>query len=360
MVRVNVKGINTVTKRLADGTISRYYYHRATGTRLEGEPGSTEFLQNFAEAERKLIVHDQGTISELIRGYSVSPEFSKLADSTRREYRRMLRAIETDFGGMPLEAADDPRARGEFLEWRDKVAERGAREADNQMSILSAVLSWGVERGKVSQNVVRGFKRLYHADRSDKIWLQEHIQAFMEVANLELQAALILALHTGQRQGDMLRLSWADYDGMRLAFRQRKTGVHVEIPCTTALKRMLDGLQRRSPLILTTPTGRGWTPYHFRHRWADTAKKAGIEGLHFHDLRGTAITMLSEAGCTPQEIAAITGHSLKYVGQILDKYLARTRPLAEQAIFKFENAERTKFANRLQTGAFPKAKGGRK
>ncbi|MDH3579639.1 MAG: tyrosine-type recombinase/integrase [Hyphomicrobiales bacterium] len=360
MVRVNVKGVNTVTKRLADGTVKLYYYHRATGSRLEGEPGSPEFLQSYAAAERTLVARDQGTIAELIRGYSASPEFVKLADSTQREYRRMLRAIETEFGDMPLEAADDPRARGEFLEWRDKVAKRGAREADNQLSVLSAILSWGVERGKVHQNVVRGFKRLYHSDRSEKIWLSEHIRAFMASANRELQAALILALHTGQRQGDLLRLTWADYDGMQLALRQRKTGVPVVIPCTAALKRMLDGLPRRSPLILTTPTGRGWTTYHFRHRWADTAKKAGIEGLHFHDLRGTAVTMLSEADCTPQQIAAITGHSLKYVGQILDKYLARTNALAEQAIFKFENAKGTKFANQLQTGAFPIAKGGHK
>ena len=37
-------------------------------------------------------------------------------------------------------------------------------------------------------------------------------------------------------------------------------------------------------------------------------------------------------GCTPQEIAAITGHSLRYVGQIIDTYLSRTRALAENAI----------------------------
>lgn len=39
------------------------------------------------------------------------------------------------------------------------------------------------------------------------IWLPEHIEAFMNVAPLELQRALILALHTGQRQGDLLRLT---------------------------------------------------------------------------------------------------------------------------------------------------------
>jgi len=47
---------------------------------------------------------------------------------------------------------------------------------------------------------------------------------------------------------------------------------------------------------------------------------------------------------------AITGHSLKTVHRILERYLARTRELAEQAIFNFENSSRTKFANQLQTG----------
>ena len=71
--------------------------------------------------------------------------------------------------------------------------------------------------------------------------------------------------------------------------------------------------------------------------------------LHFHDLRGTTVTLLSEAGCTPQQIAPITGHSLKTVYRILERYLARTSGLAEQAIFNWENSERTKFANQLQT-----------
>ena len=60
---------------------------------------------------------------------------------------------------------------------------------------------------------MRGFKRLYHADRSEIIWLPEHIAAFMKVAPIEMQRALILALHTGQREGDLLRMPWSAYDG---------------------------------------------------------------------------------------------------------------------------------------------------
>jgi hypothetical protein len=54
-------------------------------------------------------------------------------------------------------------------------------------------------------NYLRGFKRLYHVDRSEIIWLPEHIASFMKVAPIEMQRALILGLHTGQREGDLLR-----------------------------------------------------------------------------------------------------------------------------------------------------------
>ena len=55
--------------------------------------------------------------------------------------------------------------------------------------------------------------------------------------------------------------------------------------------------------------------------------------------------MLAEAGCTTPQVAAITGHSLKIVMVILDRYLARTRALASQAVTLFQNAKSTTFAN---------------
>lgn len=58
--------------------------------------------------------------------------------------------------------------------------------------------------------------------------------------------------------------------------------------------------------------------------------------------------MLSEAGGSPQPIATITGHSLKTVTVILDRHLARTRALADQTNFDWENSPRTELANHLQ------------
>ena len=61
-----------------------------------------------------------------------------------------------------------------------------------------------------------------------------------------------------------------------------------------------------------------------------------IGDLHFHDLRGTAITMLTEAGAAVPEIAAVTGHSLSNASRILEVYLSRTRSLADAAIIKLD------------------------
>jgi integrase len=375
VARVNIKGWFTTYKTLKTGERAEYHYHRATGTRLNGKPGSSEFIANFAAAEKLIRDRLAGTLNGLVRDYTLSVEFTeKLAPSTQAEYKRMLTAAEVEFGNMPLAALGDPRVRRDFLDWREKVARvSGEREADNRLSAVSAMLTWAVDRGQATANHLRGFKRLYHVDRSEIIWLPEHIAAFMKVAPIEMQRALILGLHTGQREGDLLRMPWSAYDGVRISLRQgkakrgRQLGPLVEIPCTAALRRMLDGMSRVSPLILTTKTGQSFKKRYFVRLWDEAMTKAGLQSvslpgsdkpveLHFHDLRGTAVTLLSEAGCTPQQIATITGHSLKTVHRILERYLARTRGLAEQAIFNFENSPRTKFANQLQTVDLPQTR----
>jgi integrase len=342
--------VNKVKKLLRDGSIATYYYHRGTKRKLNGEPGSAQFLQDYAAAQQLTTVGCEGTFQSLVRDYSLSVEFGKLASSTQREYRRMLTRLEEKFCDLPFAALEDARIRQDFMTWRAEIARTsGDREADNRLSILSAMLSWAKEHGRIFHNHVKGFRRIHKSDRSELIWLPGHIDDFMRVAPVELQRALIIALHTGQRQSDILKLTWNSYDGALISLRQGKGTRRVDIPCTRALKQLLDGLQRDSAVILTTKTGRPWKARHFKAQWERASKAAGIKDLHFHDLRGTAVTMLAEAGCTTPQIASITGHSLKTVTSILDRYLARTRVLAGEAIARFENARSTAFANQLQT-----------
>ena len=137
-------------------------------------------------------------------------------------------------------------------------------------------------------------------------------------------------------------LPWSAYDGTWLRLRQLKSrtrgrpGRQVNIPVTRRLRAVLDNSPKTCPVILTNGRGLPWRENAFRKAWGLAARKAGISGLTFHDLRGTAVTRLSEAECTPQEIATITGHKLTEVENILDRYLARTDKLAIAAIAKLE------------------------
>ncbi len=121
---------------------------------------------------------------------------------------------------------------------------------------------------------------------------------------------------------------------------------------SSALKGMLNQMPRRSEYIFCTTTGVKFTSRHFGKQWQAAYRKAGLGNvdLHFHDLRGTAVVLLAEAGCTIPQIAAITKHSLQTVTAILEKYLTRTRHLASTAICLFEASPTAGFANRLQTG----------
>ena len=335
-MQVRLRGIQTVKRRLADGTMSVHYYHRSTRKKLEGAPGSPLFLQSYAAAEKDQTNRLGETLAGLVRKYESSSDFSGTAETTQREYTRLFRVIDRHWGSCPMQALTDREFRRDVLSWHDKIAAGTPREADALVSAIARVLAFGVDRGEIQTNVLGNFRRAYKANRTNKIWLPTHIDAFCKVATAELVAALTLALHTGQRQGDLLRLRWSDYDGKSISLRQSKTGVPVTIPCTKALRSLLDGMAKTADTILTTPSGLTWTSYYFRHKWIAAAKAAGIKELHFHDLRGTAVTLLAEAGATVPEIAAITGHKLEYVGRILETYLARTGTLSNSAIAKLE------------------------
>jgi integrase len=352
-MRIRAGGINPVRAKLASGELKTYYYHRATGTRLVGDPGSPEFLASYAAAENSARRRNAGTLSGLIRDFETTSRWRRLADSTKFEYRRVFAFWDSKYGTCPYKALEDKKFRADVIKWHDDFSEAKPREADNRVAILARVLSWAAKDGPLKVNVLEGFERAYSNDRSDIIWLPEHVEAFLSVACPEMQLAMVLALHTGQRQGDIRRLAWAQYDGSTISLRQGKRkrmgreAPPVRVPCTKALKATLDAAERRATVILTTKTGLAFKKRYFARLWEETCKSAGIpDDLHFHDVRGTTVTMLAEANCTLPEIAAITGHSLRRAQDILDKYLARTSRLAESAIAKFENVLETNPAKR--------------
>jgi integrase len=352
VTRVKLQGINKVRRRLADGRVQTYFYHRATGSRLEGAPGSPEFVKSWQAAQAAIKSTDRsaGTFGAWISAYRASADYTDLAPATRRDYSKQIAKIEIEFGDMPLGALADPKVRAVFLDWRDDLAKRGARQADYAMTVLGRILSWSVNRGYLAVNPAAKPGRKYQSDRVERIWLREDVAAFLAIAPLELALAMVLARDTAQRQGDLLKLTWTAYDGLSLKVRQSKRGARVDVPVTQDLKRILDATPRRAITILTTHDGKPWKADHFRHEWRAATIAAKRDGLTFNDLRGTAVTRLADAGCTHAQIASITGHSLRSVAAILDKYLARTRVQADMAIEKLERLLKRQAAKRLQNG----------
>lgn len=338
-MRVRLKGLNSVSKRLADGSSVTYWYAWKGGPSLQGEPGTPEFIHSYNEAVAQKIAPLRGTIFSLLQQYQASEDFRGLADSTRRSYIALIKRIEKRFGDFPLSALTDRRSRGIFMAWRDEIAaSAGRRQADYAWTVLARVLSWSFNRGLVTANPCERGGRLYRGGgRDEKVWTAADEAAFLKHAPAHLHLPLLLALWTGQRQGDLLRLPWSAYDGTRIRLRQSKTGTPISIKVGAPLKEALDAAQKRSTIVLTNSDGKPWTSDGFRASWGKACKAAGIVGITFHDLRGTAVTRLALVGCTEAEIASITGHSLRDVCSILDSnYLHRDPALADNAIRKLE------------------------
>jgi integrase len=257
-MRLRLKGINCTRKKLASGEVVTYYYAWKGGPALRGQPGTPDFIQSYNEAIAQKVKPPTGTLLSLLQQYQHSEDFRGLADSTRRSYIALIMRIEKHFGDFPLAALTDRRSRGIFMEWRDQIAaSAGRRQADYAWTVLARVLSWSFNRGLIGANPCERGGRLYRGGgRAEKIWTAADEAAFLERAPTHLHLPLLLALWTGQRQGDLLRLPWSAYDGTRIRLRQSKTGTPVSFKAGAPLKAALDATPRRCPIIRTAPVVR--------------------------------------------------------------------------------------------------------
>lgn len=342
-MRIRLKGLNKVLARLADGTTREYYYAWKGGPRLPGKPGSAAFLAAYNDAIGKKAKPAAGTLQSILNGFQESTDWDDLAPRTRKDYAGKIAEIERAFGDFPISALEDRRSKAVFLRHRDQLALKSRRQADYFWQVLARILSWAVGRGLAPGNPCERGGRTYRGSRAEKVWTDDHESAFIVSAPPHLQLAFVLALWTGQRQGDLLDLCWSQYDGKVIRLKQNKTGAFVTVPVGAPLKACLDRLDRKDGPILRNSYGEVWNPDGFRSSWKKACKAAGITGVTFNDLRGTAVSRLALAGATEAEIATISGHSLRDVRSILDAhYLNRDPRLAENAIRKLE--ARTQFS----------------
>ncbi|ADY64416.1 tyrosine-type recombinase/integrase [Agrobacterium tumefaciens] len=338
MSGASLKGLAKVKKTLTSGKTIYYCYAWRGGPLLKNDkgepiqPGDHLIKSAFRRAHDERRAPSPTDLSSLITLYRGSSDFRRTKLGTRHEYDRYLDKIRMQFDRLSLEELQQPSTRGAFKEWRDSLADT-PRTADFAWMVLVRVLSFAKDRGMISVNIAERGGRLYRSTRRDRTWSDADVAAFEAVAPSQMRLAIQLALWTGQRKGDLLRLSWCDFDGANLRFIQSKTKARVLVP----MGYLADVLcsQKGTGAILRTSRGSAWTSAGFNTSWRKCCAKAGITDLTFHDLRGTAITRMALAGCTVPEIAAVTGHSLKDVEAILDMhYLGGRTELAASAMRK--------------------------
>ena len=184
---------------------------------MRGEPGTPEFIASYNEAIAAKAATPQGSAAVGVAELSEQRRIPRPRASARaRDYVVKIKVIEAEFGDFPLSALTDRRTRGIFLAWRDKLAVKSRRQADYAWQVLARMLSWGLDRGLVLANPCARGGRLYRGSRRDNIWTADDEAAFLRSAPAHLHLPLLLALWTGQRQGDLLRLPWSAYDGTHI------------------------------------------------------------------------------------------------------------------------------------------------
>lgn len=127
-----------------------------------------------------------------------------------------------------------------------------------------------------------------------------------EVAT-DLVAIVQLAIETGARLGELLKLQWKDINLLRCTAKllDTKNGEDRVIPLSSRAILTLQSLPRH---IQGRVFWRWAASDSFNKIWKRTCKRAGIEDLKFHDLRHEAVSRLFEKGLNPMEAASISGH----------------------------------------------------
>jgi integrase len=134
----------------------------------------------------------------------------------------------------------------------------------------------------------------------------EQLQAALSKTRNKLLGQLLsCAVATGMRRGEMLAARWQDLDLKRrlLLLPSTKNGHPRHVPLSDKALASLEACRGLDPTRIFPIA-----PNAVRLAWDRLTKRAGIDDLHFHDLRHEAISRFFELGLTVPEVASISGH----------------------------------------------------
>jgi Phage integrase family len=306
-----------------------------------------------AEGKRLAPIRKPGsyTLEDLFEDLYKSKDFGAKAVKTQADYRAKAKAFAT-FEPMLYAIPANELTRAAVKGLHERLwEEKGLAMANGMIAVLRLAYSHAIDRGRGDLKANPCLKlRLKTPEPRLRCATGEEIAALMRAADAHepsIGDAIVIALFTGQRQGDVLALAEEGVAGGRVRLRQRKTGALVSVLAMPQLVDRLAVIRERNratgrvaPTIVFDPrSGEAWNEHTFRHRFSDlrdiaAAEVASVASLRFQDLRDTAVTWLARAECTIPEIASVTGHSQETINTVLRHYLVLDETINDRAMEK--------------------------
>jgi len=210
--------------------------------------------------------------------------------------------------------------------------------ANNMLKANSKLFKWTTSYGFTTSNpITTDIERFQLGEWVP--WEPDQMETFEEKAKGSSLTAYMLALYTGQREADVLRMRRDAVDEGIISVVQDKGGAKLWIPIHPILQVYLDALETENneieglTIVRAIRTGSPLTLDGFRTNFRKELDKVGLLGLKppltFHGLRKNATAALIEAGCTEAEAKSITGHKTT---QMITKYSigVRQKRMAER------------------------------
>lgn len=246
-------------------------------------------------------------VSELLDKYQTEV-VPKHSPNTQKDYAWHLARLRKVFGHIGVKELK-PCDVGVFLD-----SPTGKISRNRSVAVLSAAFTKAVGRWWLADvnPCLKVERNESHA--RDRYITDAEFDAIRSLQPARMQIAMDLALLTSQRQGDLLKLTWAQVFPDGIYFRQGKTGKRLIIELTPALeevllrsRRMDTGMARYH--LVRTKDGTPYTSEGFRANWQRymrIALRLGVLKIRatFHDIRAKCVSDTKDL----QEASHRAGH----------------------------------------------------
>lgn len=242
-------------------------------------------------AQRECVREDDSTrlFSVVARRY-VREIFPTKSVQTRKDNDKELANLLKVFALMPIDAIAPMHVR-EYMDIRGQVAKvRANREKALLSHIFNKAREWGYT---ALQNPCQGVKGFKETGRSRYITDAEFNQVKTQ-AHFTVIDAMDLALLTGQRPADVLKLKRTDIRDGALWIVQNKTGARLGVEITGELALVINRINERprraiGAYLVQDENGQPLSQLALRSRFDKARTAAGVD-FQFRDIRGKAAT----------------------------------------------------------------------